>query len=533
MKNLFLKEVMPILAYLGVAMITSCSSKNDESQVDFTLQPDQMTKVAEVSPRYQSYNVEMVEVVGGEFWRPYSQMEKDENGNVIFPELGDGYDVSQKDERMYMKLDPIDLQNPRLLALAKGLAPAYMRVSGTWANAVYFQPEGAAPLTQAPKGFVNVLTADQWRGVVQFSKEADAEIVTSFAVSNGVRDAKGDWTPVEAQKILDYTKSLGGKIAASELFNEPTMPSAGGEMPEGYNASNYARDMAVFYDWAKKEAPEMIVLGPGTVGEGLDGVDFSLLGAGNITAEELMTAEPKAKFDALSYHHYGAASMRMFRNGEPFSIQKENALDPAWIQMTDGALEHYKELRDKHLPEAKIWNTETAEAAAGGDPFAATYRDTFRYLYQLASNARNGLYVHMHNTLVASEYSLIDQVDLTPKPNYWAAYLWNNLMGTDVLDAGETGIEGFYLFAHASKGSEANNKTVLLINTNDTAYTIGVTEGAKLYQLTADNLDAKEVYLNGTTLKVGDDNVLPTLTPTQVEGNTIQIPAYSCTFVVL
>lgn len=524
---------MPILASAGVAMTTSCTSGSNDSQVALTLHPEEMNKVSEVSPRYQSYNVEMVEVVGGEFWRPYSQMEKDAEGNVLFPELGDGYDVSQKDPRMYMKLEPIDLQNPRLLALAKGLAPAYVRVSGTWANAVYFQPEGAAPIAEAPKGFVNILTADQWRGVVEFSKAADAEIVTSFAVSNGVRDAKGLWTPVEAQKILDYTKSLGGKIAASELFNEPTMPTAGGEMSADYDATNYAQDMALFHDWAKREAPEMIVLGPGTVGEGLDGVDFSLLGAGNLTAEELMTTEPVAKFDALSYHHYGAASMRMFRNGEPFSIQKENALTPQWLTTTDGALEHYKELRDKYMPQAKIWNTETAEAAAGGDPFAATYRDTFRYLYQLASNARHGLYVHIHNTLVASEYSLIDQVDLTPKPNYWAAYLWNHLMGTDVLDAGNSGIDGLYLFAHATKGSEAGNKTILLINTNDTPYTIGATKGAKLYQLTADSLDAKEVYLNGTKLQIGNDNVLPTLTPTVTEGETIELPAYSCTFVVL
>ena len=33
--------------------------------------PSTMAKVATVDPRFQSYNVEMVEVIGGRFWKPY------------------------------------------------------------------------------------------------------------------------------------------------------------------------------------------------------------------------------------------------------------------------------------------------------------------------------------------------------------------------------------------------------------------------------------------------------------------------------
>lgn len=492
------------------------------------IDPAAMTAVGEVSDRYQSYNIEMVEVVGGDFWRPYSQMERDADGNIVFPEIGEGYDVSRKDSPMYMKLDPIDLTNPRIRALARGLAPAYVRVSGTWANAIYFQDDGkeARP---APDGFVNVLTADQWKGVIDFSKAVDAKIVTSFAVSRGVRDEEGLWTPREAQKILDFTESYGGEIAAAELFNEPTMPTAGGEMEEGYDAESYARDMQVFYTWAKAVAPGMIVLAPGTVGEGIKGVDFSDTGMEALTAEEMLSAEPRVRFDAFSFHHYGGASMRMFRNGEPFSISKERALSPEWLTRTDDALEHYKGLRDRFAPDAKLWDTETAEAAAGGDPFAVTYRDTFRYLYQLASNARHGLYVHIHNTLIASEYSLVDQTTLTPKPNYWAAYLWSHLMGTTVLDAGESGVKGVYLFAHSTRGVDGG-VTLLVINTTDKEQHLNLALPSTQYRLTAESLDATTVALNGKALTVGADNVLPTLEGVAVEGGDVTLPAYSSTF---
>src|SRR6185295_19661958 len=90
---------------------------------------------------------------------------------------------------------PIDLRNQRLLTLAAALGPAYMRVSGTWANSTYFHDSDDPPPASPPAGFGGVLTRAQWRGVVEFSKAANARLVTSFAISPGVRDDTGAWTP--------------------------------------------------------------------------------------------------------------------------------------------------------------------------------------------------------------------------------------------------------------------------------------------------------------------------------------------------
>lgn len=48
--------------------------------------------------------------------------------------------------------------------------------------------------------------------------------------------------------------------------------------------------------------------------------------------------------------------------------------------------------------------------------------------------AKRGVKVIFHNTLGSSEYGLIDQNTLTPRPNYWGALLWRKLMGPAVLD---------------------------------------------------------------------------------------------------
>jgi hypothetical protein len=66
------------------------------------------------------------------------------------------------------------------------VAPAYVRVSGTWANATYFADSDSAP-SAPPAGFNGILTHQLWRGVVNFSQTVGAQIVTSFAISPGTR----------------------------------------------------------------------------------------------------------------------------------------------------------------------------------------------------------------------------------------------------------------------------------------------------------------------------------------------------------
>jgi hypothetical protein len=118
-----------------------------------------MVRIGAVDERFQSYNIEMVEVTGGAFWKPYRSKR------------------SAGDSELFEYRPPIDLTNPRLRKLAAALAPAYLRVSGTWANATYFDDAASAPRAP-PTGFNGVLSRRQWRGVVDFSKAVGAPIVT-------------------------------------------------------------------------------------------------------------------------------------------------------------------------------------------------------------------------------------------------------------------------------------------------------------------------------------------------------------------
>ena len=296
----FVDGILAVLAEclaLGLVVIAAnCSNRTGSNEASIKL--DSLPRIATIDPRYQSYNVEIAEVVGGNFWKPYTAQSIAQMTRKGGASSGTG--VVGEDTTMFQARPPVDLTNPRLRKLAMALGPAYVRVSGSWMNSVYFHDSDSPAPTKAPKGFQGVLTRAQWKGVIDFAQAVNAKLVTSFAISAGVRDAKGIWTPVQARKLLAYTKTIGGEIAAAEMFNEPDMPVYGGA-PPGYSAANYARDFAVFLPFVRSAAPAMKAVGPGSVGEG---VLMPLMGgaglaSGLVKTEDMLSASPKPEFRYL------------------------------------------------------------------------------------------------------------------------------------------------------------------------------------------------------------------------------------------
>ncbi len=484
--------------------------------------PAKMTKLGSISDRFQAYNIEMVEVTGGRFWAPYKLGSDAASQPPAKASTPPGMDPS-----LYRYRPPIDLSNPRLRTLAAALGPSYVRVSGTWANSTYFHDSDAPAPSAAPQGFGGVLTRKEWKGVVDFSKAVNAQIVTSFAVSAGVRDANGVWTPVEAKKILNYTKGVGGEIAAAEIFNEPTFATIGGA-PKGYDGAAYGKDFRVFHAFVKEAAPKMIVLGPGSIGEsGVLGAN--LPGMNLVRSEDMLAAEGPGP-DAFSYHFYGSVSKRCAPPGSKMETKAENALSDEWLQRTNTDEAFYAALRDRFLPGKPIWLTETGETACGGDPWAADFIDSFRYLNQLATLAKRGVQVVMQNTLAASDYGLIDEATLEPRPNYWSALLWRKLMGTTVLDAGVPSTPGLYVYAHCLR-DQPGGVALLAINADrSSSKELELPVDSNRYTLTAEDLMTSHAWLNGKELKVQTGGDLPSIEGVATKKGKINLAPASITF---
>jgi hypothetical protein len=307
-------------------------------------------------------------------------------------------------------------------------------------------------------------------------------------------------------------------------MNEPNLAAMGGA-PAGYDAAAYGRDFKAFRSFAKQAAPDMLILGPGSVGEA--GLVSNL---GIKTRDLLAAAGPGV--DAFSYHHYGTVSKRCGGVGATLTTPEE-ALSEAWLARTDATLAFYRSLRDELEPGKPIWVTETADAACGGNPWASTFLDTFRYLDQLGRLAKQGVQVVMHNTLAASDYGLLDQTTLRARPNYWGALLWRTLMGATVLDTGIPLRAGLHTYAHCLR-NRPGGVALLVINTDQAvSKKLRLPTAVERYTLAADDRQSGRVRLNGTELTWDGSGDVPRLAGATAPAGELAFAPATITFLAI
>lgn len=126
--------------------------------------PATMSSIGTVDERYQSYDVEMPEITGGKFWRPYGpELEAALRQPAPHPGAqSSGDTASGMNPALHEYRPPIDVANLRELAAALG--PACVQGSGTRAHTTSSLETGQPP-QHPPHGFMGVLTQQQWKGV--------------------------------------------------------------------------------------------------------------------------------------------------------------------------------------------------------------------------------------------------------------------------------------------------------------------------------------------------------------------------------
>ena len=496
------------------------------------LDPSSLPEVTRVDPRFQSFNVEMVEVTGGRFWAPYALGPDDgDESPLATPALaGDGDALRESMRQMFRYRPPLDVGNARLRLLAGALAPAYMRVSGAWANSTYFHDSHEPYSDAPPEGFGSVLTREQWRGVVQMSQDLGLDILLSFAICDGVRDANGVWQTDQARALFAATSHMGGRIAAVEFMNETSMGHLQG-LSRSYGPADYARDFAAFKSLVEEVSPQTLIAGPSAVSERTGPPDPQM--AGLLRTQDIYELTGPM-VDAFSYHYYGGVSKRCTELMKQPTPQASRALTAEWLAGTGLDADFYGDLRDRVEPGKPLWLTETAEAACGGNPWASTFLDTFRYVDQLGELARRSVQTVMHNTLAASDYALLDEDSFEPRPSYWAAWLWRRLMGDVVLDPGKSPAPSVRIYAHSLRGV-AGGVAVVALNTDvDREETLELVGAEQRFTLHVEGpLETQTVLLNGSPLALTARDELPALAGTEVASGRVELPPASISFLTL
>jgi hypothetical protein len=251
-----------------------------------------------------------------------------------------------------------------------------------------------------------------------------------------------------------------------------------------------------------------------------------------LTSADLLTATGPV-FDAVSYHSYGGVSSRCSMFGAAMGTSPAAALSDEWLARSGKIADFYSGVRDKFEPGKPLWLTETAQTACGGDRWASTFLDSFRYLDQLGTLAKLGVQIQMHNTLAASDYGLLDEKTYEPRPNYWAALLWRKLMGTTVLEPGPSPTSNLHLYAQCLR-NHPGGVALLVINADQNMpQSFGVPTASERYTLTAEDLQDRSVKLNGVELQLGAGDTLPELRGKATRSGQVEFALASITFLAI
>ena len=462
-----------------------------------TLTLDTNTTIAETDPRYLSVAVDTAQVVGGEFWA------RDGSVGIVGG----------------MPVPPYDFTRLRLRALAAELAPGFLRIGGSDADLAYFDFSDD-PLTheEAPEGYSWVFTREQYDGVFEFADALGFSVMLTLNGGPGPRDDEFVWQPDQAQVVLDYTNEQGHEVALWELTNEPNGFVLFHE--EHLTGERLAADYAVFAPTVRAVFPEARIGGPSNA-------FWPVVGEPNPTFEEFFAAGGGTDLDVVSWHFYPQQSIRcpvMSRVAEEETLMNARGLNEVarWSETAEEAAQSI---------DAEVYLGESGHAQCGGAPgLSDAFAGSFWWMDQLGQLAARGTRAVVRQTLSGSDYGILDDDTLDPRPDYWTSVLWMRLMGTRVLAVSQDDVD-LRTYAHCTPG-RAGAITLLLINLGTSPITVELSgQSQERYVVTGESLTTQSIELNGRTL-VDTDGVLPALDPV-ASSDDLELPARSIAFVVV
>ncbi|RXM36010.1 Inactive heparanase-2 [Acipenser ruthenus] len=211
-----------------------------------------------------------------------------------------------------------------------------------------------------------------------------------------------------------------------------------------------------------------------------------------------------------------------------------------------------------HAPGKKVWLGGVGPAWAGGiNNLSDTYAASFLWLNTLGMSAMQGIDVVIRHSFFDYGYNhLVDQ-NFNPLPDYWLSLLFKHLVGPRVLAVHVAGLQRkprpgrvirdkLRIYAHCTSFQNHNyvrgSITLYIINLHRSRKKIklaGTLRDKTVHQYLLqpygiEGLQAKSVQLNGEPLKMLDDETFPELKPKRLHsGRTIVMPPMTIGFYVV
>ena len=445
---------------------------------------------------------------------------------TLFPRWGTG---------SYLALD---LDSPRLLALASALAPGLLRLGGSPEDSIQFDPTGTACVAgsggsgPAPGGYFcsqvrpytyGCLTGARWEALLAFAARTGLQLILGV---NGCYQRMGPGSPMDFSNVAallqataasPHRAALHGLELSNEVFGTSITPSAWGA------------DMDTL-----RELVNSTLGGPLPVLAGPD--DASPLHL----AQALNSTQP-GTLQALTYHHYPGCEA---------NTSAYFALDPSCLSIIDAWGAQFSAAAGAPAGVA-TWAGETAAHGGGGvTGLTDSFTSSLYYAWQLGALPLVGVQLSARQALVGGDYELLSRETLAPNPDYWVLWLFKALVGGGAhahavnmsTPVSHSGVRVYAFSAGAGGG-----RSLLALSLNTVGARIGVEVGGGgsgewgggrvEYHLQGTlGLAGGGVTCNGVALEVGAAGQLPdwrALGVPAAAGSLLQLAPSSIVFATL
>ncbi|XP_063233131.1 uncharacterized protein LOC134536950 isoform X2 [Bacillus rossius redtenbacheri] len=414
----------------------------------------------------------------------------------------------------------------QMLAMARTLAPAFLRVAGPDSNHYRFQKDVAPDRSALSADYT--VTELQWVVLNEFARQAGLHLVAALGTSD--REEDGAWSSRNSLELVSLSDRLGYNVSWQLGYELQELRQAGEEGEEegeeegvlsgsrlGRDAVQLRRMLDVFPRYRRS-----LLLAPDVTRFSARRDALFLKG---------FFGEASGALSAVTWHPSG------FENSGEAELLMD-ALD--W----DGSA--LRKSIGRAFNKKPLWIAESERD--GGSQ--GRFKDALAWGQHLGAAAQLGADVLLKKLGVP----IMSQ----PSPEYWASVLHKSLVGRAVLDARLSQGNGTHLrlYAHcaaersrggATPSYERGAVTVFGVSYLDGSASLalkatswgrgpGGEEEVHQYVLTAPDLDSRDVLLNGQPLQLNPDGSLPIVVPTihhTDQSITVTIPPNSIGFWVI
>ncbi|XP_073408918.1 inactive heparanase-2 isoform X2 [Dendrobates tinctorius] len=427
------------------------------------------------------------------------------------------------------------LSSKRLVTLARGLAPAYLRFGGRRTDFLQFQniKNPAKNRGPGPDDYLKNYEDDIVRSDISLDKQKGCKIAQHPDTMLELQREKA--AQMHLVLLKEQFSNTYSNLTLTEPNNYRTLNS------RAVNGSQLGKDYVQLKNLLQsiRTYSRAHLYGP-NIGRPKKNVIAIL--------DSFMKVAGRA-VDAVTWQHHNIDG----RVGKAMDFMKTRLLDALSDQ-----IRKIQKVVNMHSPGKKVWlGGVGAPWSRGTNNLSDTYAAGFLWLNTLGMSANQGVDVVIRHSFFDHGYNhLVDQ-NFNPLPDYWLSLLFKKLVGPKVLAVHVAGIQRkprpgkvirdkLRIYAHCTSHQNHNyvrgSITLYIINLHRSRKKIklaGTLRDKIVHQYLmqpygTDGIQTKSVQLNGQHLVMIDDGTLPDLKPRPLRpGRTLVIPPLTIGFFVV